>query len=405
MRLVRLFVLATALTAPLGGQDVTRTSSVPLTASLHFTSYEDLWFESNQPAYFAVFELTHDRLVQLHPYWKSDRTQAASTGYARGSTLAGRPNLYLAQRSLFNTGLVGDGYGYASYGPFPNRFETGELHTLLLVASRMPLRIGSPMDAFSLQIELSRRGHSFDLDRDSGIDALVTLITDGASDADVAVDLLPVDPRQLWYASSAYGMSYGSLYCTHRFSSVYDWFPWQFSDYYCNPFFLNPWLPPVPPPQPAPGPQRVTETLVPVPIKLVNEGNATSNPEEIRRILARLREYDAPRATGFIDRTATPGMAGAEANHRQPATEARRSFSMPSAPTQPSTPYTPVAGTERPSMPDRVRPHIPRPTEGVREMAPPRFSTPYAAPPPPPPPPPPAPAAGARPEPTDPKKP
>lgn len=435
MRLVRLFVLAMALGAPLSAQDVTPALPGPLTATLHFASYGDMWFESNQPAYFAVFELTHDRLVQLHPYWKSDRMQAASTGYARGSTMAGRPNVYLAQRSLYNASMAGYGYGYGAY---PNRFETGELHTLLLVASRQPLHIGAPMDALKLQIELSRRGHSFDLDHESGIDALINLITDGASDDDVAVDLLPVDPQQLWYASSAYGLpSSLNMYCANRFSSVYDWFPWQFSDYYCNPYYLNPWLPPVPAPAPA-GPPRVTEEMVAVPIKMLNDGHATSDPEEIRRIIDRLREYDAQRATGFIDRAATPGMGGAEANNRQPATEVRRTFSMPSAPSgqgsagggsaasrgpyephraspytrstprtfQPpsaaSTPYTPDARPDRSSMPDRARPQSGRPTEGVREIAPPRFNAPSAAPAPAPEP---ARTEVSRPAPADPKKP
>lgn len=416
MRRVRLLVLAAALGAPLGAQDVTPAPADPLTATLHFASYSDMWFESNQPAYFAVFELTHDRLVQLHPYWSADRKQAATTGYARGSLLAGHPSIYLAQRSLVSSRRYGYGYGY-DYGAYPSRFAIGELHTLLLVASRQPLHIGSPMDAMQLQYELSRRGHAFDLDRDSGVDALVNLITDGASDDDVAVDLLPVDPQQLWYTSSAYGLpSSTSLYCANRFSGIYDWFPWQFSDYYCNPYYLNPWIPPVPTPLPTPGPQRVTEQMVAVPLKMLNGGNSTSDPEEIRRVIDRLREYDAQRATGFIDRAPVPGMGGAETNNRLPATEVHRTFTMPSAPTgqgsiggnsgtsrgtyephrtspytrstprtftSPSSPsnggYSTSARPDRSSMPDRARPQGARPTEGLQQISSPRFNAPSAA--------------------------
>jgi len=325
MRLSRLAVLAVALSAPLRAQDVTPATPTSFSAKLHFTSYADMWFESNRPAYFAVFELTHDYLVQLYPASPYERTRLAGSGtggYSREATTYGRPDIYMAQRAILGSGL----YRYAVNA---GRFSDAQMHTLLLVSSTRPLAIGMPADAFRLQTELGRLGHSFDLDRESAITALINLITPDASDDEVAVDLIPVMPSQLWYPVSAFDASYGNLYCRNDFHSVYFWTPWQFSESFCNPFYLNPWFRPTKygpgtPPVPT---TRATEEIVAMPLKLLNDGHSTSNPEEIRRIIDQLKDYDAARGYGTPARVA--GMGGAEVNYRQTVGDSRRTLGSP----------------------------------------------------------------------------
>ena len=325
MRFARLALMALALAAPLRAQDVTPVSSGPLTATLHFASYGDMWFDANKPAYFAVFDLTYNNLVQLHPYWGSQSDGPAASGASRQAAMYGRPNVYMAQRSTMYANMYGSPYGY----PMTSRVANGGMHTLLLVASTRPLSIGSPMQIQRLLNELTRRGHTFDLDREEGIEALVNLITPGARDDEVAVDLLPVQSSQLWASDIGYDGGAPTIYCGSRFSSVYDWFPWQFTDYYCNPRYLNPYFPPPAPPAPV-SPTRATEAMVAVPLKMYNS-NSTSDPEEIRRVIDRLREYDAQRAAnGYIDRS---GIGGAEANNLHQPGDSRRTFSTPLAPT------------------------------------------------------------------------
>ncbi|MBI1808457.1 MAG: hypothetical protein HYR75_01055 [Gemmatimonadetes bacterium] len=318
MRLARLALLALTLGAPLRAQDVTPASTAPLTATLHFASYGDMWFDSNRPAYFAVFELSSQNLYQLYPTWGRQGQDALTTAYAPSAATYGRPNLYFAQRQIYYDRMW-------SYATYPGRSYLGEMHTLLLVASTRPLNIGSPLEADRLQWTLARQGHAFDLDRDSGIDALVALVTPGASDDEVAVDMMMVDPSQVWGANAydASGATGLSLYCPGRFDSIYDWMPWEFSDYYCNPYYLNPYFPPTPA-QPLP-PQRTTEEMVAIPLKMKDGTNQTSDPEEIRRVMDRLREYDANRSMGMT--IYTPGMGGPEGANRHAGDNSRRVFS------------------------------------------------------------------------------
>ncbi len=211
MRFARALTLFLFAATPLAAQQPTvinQPTAEPLKATLHFTGYGLASYESNKPAYVALFDVTRDGLSQVYPASRYQSELATTFRYLNNGIARG----YGGFRSpLFYSATYGwSGYQYGSY------ISATQWHTLLLVASTAPLKMGY---ALSNEIRLTnamyRQGLGFRMDTDAGIEFIIKQIAPENTDAEVTMDWVDVPPSQY----SMYGDYYANAYQNPCFSS------------------------------------------------------------------------------------------------------------------------------------------------------------------------------------------
>lgn len=324
MRIARMVPLAAFLALPLTAQEPA------LEARLVYSGFGTPSFEINKPAYVALFEVSASGVMQLYP----SRTSQLHQLMGAGRTFFSPQDMAFIER--INQGFMYDPFSqvlfasnYSAYSTYasPRRwfnsiYTTFGRRGLFLVASTEPLDVGAPVTTqIRLNRTLSSHGHHFDLNRESGLDALTALVTASSAQAEIATDFVPILEEYGTLADGLYG-EYG-LYLTHcsRFGAIPVIDAWRYGAL-CSAGVIVQAVPPVPttpgtpgtPATPAGpgtvggggcGPQYGSE-IVPCggsgggTVGTQGDGTRITDPERIRAFLAEMR-----------DRTPSPGVSGA----------------------------------------------------------------------------------------------
>ncbi|HEV8409057.1 MAG TPA: hypothetical protein VGQ30_01025, partial [Gemmatimonadaceae bacterium] len=150
-----------------------------LEAEVHFTTDGSTWFTTNMPAYVALFDVSRTGATQLYPTFSAQARVPAGT--------------FRDVALRFPAALPGYGGQSSSLTPIAfagtTRTGGGWPHTLLLVASTAPLRVGNPTETnISLNNKLFQEHHFTDVETEEGIKAIVALVSPVDSYADVVTD-------------------------------------------------------------------------------------------------------------------------------------------------------------------------------------------------------------------------
>ena len=190
MRFARALTLTLLVALPLVAQQptvVNQPTAEPLSARLNYTGGGLVSFESNRPAFVALFDVTRDGLRQLYPESRYQAELATSFRYLSSPVSRGYGGFH---SPLFWNSMYGwSGYGFGGYLTAP------QWHTLLLVASSAPMKLGHAMSN-ELQISnaLFRQGLGFRMDTDEGFSAIIKQISPTEGDAEITMDWLDVPP-------------------------------------------------------------------------------------------------------------------------------------------------------------------------------------------------------------------
>lgn len=160
MRLTRVAAFAAlsglVLTAQAPARQATHNDA--LEADLHYAAGSGTWVSTNKPAFVAVFDVSRTRLSQVYP------TFSAQAAYP----VSNQDRLKLV-------------YDWRrDIGAWP--------HTLLLVASTAPLRVGSPLTTNARLNHLLVQRHLTDLQTDTGIETIIDMIRSVDPKAEIAYD-------------------------------------------------------------------------------------------------------------------------------------------------------------------------------------------------------------------------
>jgi hypothetical protein len=337
MRIARMVPLVALLALPLFAQEPA------LDARLVYSGFGTPSFEINKPAYVALFEVSASGVMQLYP----SRTSQLHQLMGEGRTFFSPQDMAFIERmnqgfmfdpfsqSVFASNysmhsmysMYSSGYSiYSSGGRWSNTIFTYGRRGLFLVVSSEPLALGAPITTqIRLNHALYAQGHHFDLNRESGLDALTALVTSTSATAEIATDFVPILEQ---YGTLADGFFSGyETYLTNcgRFGAIPVIDAWRYGAL-CSAGVIVQAVPPLPatpgtPGTPAPGtpgspvapgttggcgPQYGSE-IVPCTgstggtVGPQGEVTRISDPERIRAFLDEMRD----RSTG------TPSLAGA----------------------------------------------------------------------------------------------
>lgn len=209
MYLLRVAALALATATALTAQQASTTAvataaAMPavaapagaLTAKVHYTTDGDAWVESNKPAYVALFDVTRNRVTQLYPTFSAQATELSGTlrrfDLRVPASSPGVASLGASSLMPLNAPPVFSGVSDWS-------------HTLLLVASTSPLRLGSSWTSnLVLNNDLVREQHWNDIDSDAGITAIINLVRPLDRSAEVTFDRVQAATPARYAASLAF---------------------------------------------------------------------------------------------------------------------------------------------------------------------------------------------------------
>lgn len=167
-----------------------------LEAEVHYTTGGDAWFSTNKPAYVALFDVSRGGVSQLYPTFTAQATELSGTSVRvemrSSAPLPGAASFGGSSLVPLNTPVAATN---ASAWP----------HTLLLVASTMPLRIGNTWTTnIAINNELVRSHQWNELDTDAGIDAVVELVRPADWGAEVATDRVQLATPARYASALAY---------------------------------------------------------------------------------------------------------------------------------------------------------------------------------------------------------
>ncbi len=160
MRRLSALSLALLLAAPLAAQQ-----SGDLTAHLYDGGGTIMSFEVSKPAYTAIFDVTRTSIRLVYPYSAAQSREVRATVQARAGTM-----MAFSEASFTGNDFLSN-------------------HTLVLVASSQPLRLGTPWTTPELAgHSIERAGYFGNMDSPDAIDALVDFVSPADPNAEVAVD-------------------------------------------------------------------------------------------------------------------------------------------------------------------------------------------------------------------------
>ena len=226
MRFARALTLTLFVALPIGAQQptvVNQPTAEPLSARLNYTGGGLVSFESNRPAFVALFDVTRDGLRQLYPESRYQAELATSFRYLTNPVSRGFGGF---RSPLFWNSMYGwSGYGFGGYLTSP------QWHTLLLVASSAPLRMGYAMsNEIRVSNALYRQGLGFRMDTDAGFAAIIQQISPTGSDAEITMDWLDVPPSMY----PGYGMYSTGALCYPAFGFLTGFNATYIDSTYCG---------------------------------------------------------------------------------------------------------------------------------------------------------------------------
>ena len=212
MRVMRIAVVLAVAAQPLAAQAAVQAQTSragALTAEIHYTTAGDAWFETSRPAYVALFDVSRGGVAQLYPTFTQQATELSGT------------SVRVDLRSRFaGPGLV------SLSTPSPALDAQGWPHTLLLVASTMPLRVGNSWTTnIALNNDLVRDHQWNTLSTDEGVAAVIRLVRPLDWGAEVVTDQVQT-ATPVMYASSlthdptTVGIAYSCNDAMHTFVSL-----------------------------------------------------------------------------------------------------------------------------------------------------------------------------------------
>jgi hypothetical protein len=219
MRWTRVAVVLAVITPALGAQQTARPDpprAGTLEAEVHYSTGSDVWFSTNRPAYVALFDVSRGGVTQLYPTFSAQATELSGT------------SVRVAMRSAapLPSGNIFGGSSLVTLNtPVGAANAAGWPHTLLLVASTMPLRVGSTWDSnIAINNDLVRTHQWNDLDTDAGIAAVVDLVRPLDWGAEVATDRVQLATPARYATSLAYdpnqtALGYSCVDANRQFTS------------------------------------------------------------------------------------------------------------------------------------------------------------------------------------------
>jgi hypothetical protein len=370
MRVIRVASALSLFASVLAAQQTAPAAASPsgkLQAEVHFTTDGSTWFTTNMPAYVAMFDVSRTGVVQLYPTFSAQASVPAGTFRDVALRFPAALPPTAAQPAALTpvsvAGTTGANYGWP--------------HTLLLVASTAPLRVGNPVESnISMNNKLLQQHHYKDVETPEGIKAIVAMVSPVDSYADVVTDQissLPGSVRALasnaTYDPNRAGVGYMCQDATHTFYSVVSQLGASCSALRVMPpggANASSELPSVP--LTTPGPVTQTKVVAADSVKAAvkrSPGAETQNisdPAAIKRFMESLRNGDTrqttpvnthgpseARATDVNRRSGNGSSSGAE-NARSAQMNGVQS-SRPS-PTPTTTPASPKAFSAPPKSPE-----------------------------------------------------
>jgi hypothetical protein len=312
--------LAFLIAAPLAAQ-----SSVPLKATLTYNeSSAETNFESNKPAYFALFDVTRQSMLQVYPAAQYEYDRGGDITFGRVNWFHTRTNSYFDSYLGWGTQPYGPSGGWptgwlsqasaANWGGFGGNWLTGsgDSHTLLLVASTSPLNVSAGLKSqIGLRQVLFNKGYRFRLDSDDALDALIESISPSDPEAEVAIDwvVTQASPLMVYEARFNPRLSlpyYGYSYCYSAVLMGYYFVPSYYASVYCSIIPRNllggiaqgPAVGAIAP-SPTSPPTTIVEGVL---TKKAEDMNGTSGrkDEAIRQIYQTLKDADERRVAGYV---------------------------------------------------------------------------------------------------------
>ncbi|MGH7655930.1 MAG: hypothetical protein ACREN6_14835 [Gemmatimonadaceae bacterium] len=196
MRLTRMAAVLAVVPVALAAQQTARPDAPhpgALEAEVHYATGGDAWFSTNRPAYVALFDVSRGGVTQLYPTFSAQATELSGTS-VRVEMRSAAP--------LPRAAALGGSSLVTLNTPAAN---TAWPHTLLLVASTMPLRVGSTWDSnIAINNDLVRNHQWNSLDTDAGIAAVVDLVRPLDWGAEVATDQAQLATPAQYASSLAY---------------------------------------------------------------------------------------------------------------------------------------------------------------------------------------------------------
>lgn len=290
MRIVRALTLTLLVALPLASQQPTvvrQPTAAPLSARLNYSGSGYISFESNRPAYVALFDVTHSGLRQLYPESRYQAELATTFRYVDTPIAHGGSGF---RSPLFWNAM----YGWSGYG-FGNYLASPQWHTLLLVASTSPLTMGYAMaNELKLSNALYRQGLGFRMDTDEGFSAIVSQLSPTEADAEVTMDWIDVPPTMY----PGYNGFNAGGFCFPAFGFLTGFNTYYTSAAYCGyQRYLNSLRGLV-----ASGPVTTAKPVSPVDTAATvgggdktnrtRNGGGAQSSEEIRRIVQQLRDAE-----------------------------------------------------------------------------------------------------------------
>jgi hypothetical protein len=167
-----------------------------LEAEVHYATGGDAWFSTNKPAYVALFDVSRGGVSQLYPTFSGQATELSGTSVrVEMRSAAALPGVAAFGGSSLVT--LNTPVGGANAAGWP--------HTLLLVASSMPLRVGNMWTSnVAINNDLVRTHQWNDLDTDAGIAAVVDLVRPLDGGAEIATDRVQLATPARYASSLAY---------------------------------------------------------------------------------------------------------------------------------------------------------------------------------------------------------
>ena len=218
MRLTRIAAVVVIVPALLAAQETARPDTPrvgALEAQIHYATGGDAWFLTNKPAYVALFDVSRGGVAQLYPTFSAQATELSGT------------SVRVEMRSPAPLG--GGPFGGSSLVPLTvsaaSMTAAGWPHTLLLVASTMPLRISNSWSSnIAINNDLVREHRWNDLDTDAGIASIVDLVRPQDWGAEVATDQVALATPARYTASLSYdpnrnAVTYSCVDATRSFLS------------------------------------------------------------------------------------------------------------------------------------------------------------------------------------------
>lgn len=206
-----LAVVAPALAAQTAGQS-NAPRAVALTAEVDYGTAGDAWITTNKPAYVALFDVSRGGVTQLYPMFTQEAEQLSGTSL--------RVDLHSQRASQGRSALV------SLNTPQASTSAQGWPHTLLLVASTMPLRVGSMWDSnITLNNDLVRDHDWNTLNTDEGVAAVIGLVRPVDWGAEVVTSELQTATPAVYASSLAHdpnqtALGYSCWDANHTFTSI-----------------------------------------------------------------------------------------------------------------------------------------------------------------------------------------